>query len=515
MSRTRRFVAGASLGFVHLVAVTLVGLWLTPFLLGRLGSHDYGLWLVGLQIVAYLQLLDLGVVALLPREVAYATGRGLRGEAKTGLGGLVRRTERLARWQALGLAFAAAVIWIALPAEWAGLRWPLAAVLLGLVLVFPFRVLQALLQGLQDLAFLGRVQLAAWAAGTVAMVGLVLSGARLHALVAGWLVTQLVTVTACALRVRARYPSLRAEGDGGPSLTAREYLGRSIWVSVSQIAQTLLGATDVLVIGAVAGPAAVVPYACTAKLVQVLANHPQLLMQAAAPALSEMRVAESRARLLATTSALTRAVLILSGGVACVVIAVNQPFVSWWVGPSQYGGGLLTGALTAALLLRHLNTTTVYALFCFGHEKRLSLTALADGAVMVAGSLLLVPVVGPVGVAIASLAGVLAVSLPCNLTAFGRETGIGAAEFLRTLGGWASRFAVALAGAAALAWLPVPPRFLPVAAMAAFVAAGYAVVMWPAAVDGPLGGYLRAMASLLRTRVHRQRAAPAAPVNHA
>ena len=513
MSRTERFVRGASLGYVHLVVVTLVGLWLTPFLLDQLGSHDYGLWLVGLQIVAYLQLVDLGVVALLPREVAYATGRGLRGETRTGLGALVRRTERLARWQALGLAGIALVVWTALPADWTGLRWPLAAVLLGLVLIFPFRVLPALLQGLQDLAFLGRLQLAAWAAGTVVMVGLVLAGARLHALVAGWLTTQIVTVAACALRVRMRHPSLRAEEGQGPSLTTTAYLGRSMWVSVSQVAQTLLGATDVLVIGAVAGPAAVVPYACTAKLAQVLANHPQLLMQAAAPALSEMRVAESKGRLLATTSALTRAVLILSGGVACVVIAINRPFVGWWVGPSQYGGALLTGALAAALLLRHLNTTTVYALFCFGHERRLSLTALADGGVMVAGSLLLVPLAGPIGVVFASIAGVSAVSLPCNLRAFGRETGVGALEFLRTLTGWFGRFLVALAGAAALSWVPVAPRFWHVTAAAAAAAAWYGLVMWPAAMDGPLGGYLRSAAAALRTGAHRQ-PAPAAPVNH-
>ena len=514
MSRTERFVLGASLGYVHLAVVTLVGLWLTPFLLGRLGSHDYGLWLVGLQIVAYLQLVDLGVVALLPREVAYATGRALRGEAHTGLGALVRRTERLARWQALALAVIAVVVWSALPGDWAGLRWPLAAALVGLVLIFPFRVLQALLQGLQDLAFLGRLQLAAWAAGTVVMVGLVLAGARLHALVAGWLTTQIVTVAACGLRVRVRHSVLRAEQSQGPSLTTTEYLGRSIWVSVSQVAQTLLGATDVLVIGAMAGPAAVVPYACTAKLVQVLANHPQLLMQAAAPALSEMRMAESRGRLLATTGALTRAVLILSGGVACVVIAINEPFVSWWVGPSQYGGALLTGALAAALLLRHLNTTTVYALFCFGHERRLSLTALSDGAVMVAGSLLLVPLVGPIGVVLASIAGVSSISLPCNLRAFGREMGIGAGEFLRTLGGWFSRFVAALAGAVALTWLPVAPRFWHVTAVAGAAAAWYVVVMWPAATDGPLGGYLRAAGAGLRSRALRQKAVPAAPVNH-
>jgi hypothetical protein len=53
----------------------VVGLWLTPFMLTHIGQRDYGLWLVGAQILAYLMMLDFGIVALLPRETAYAMGR--------------------------------------------------------------------------------------------------------------------------------------------------------------------------------------------------------------------------------------------------------------------------------------------------------------------------------------------------------------------------------------------------------------------------------------------------------
>ncbi|MDQ3804559.1 MAG: hypothetical protein M3416_12090, partial [Acidobacteriota bacterium] len=75
MGRTKRFIGGVGYGYANQVVVTLTGLWLTPFLLGRVGQHDYGLWLVGAQVMAYLMLADFGVVALLPRETAFATGR--------------------------------------------------------------------------------------------------------------------------------------------------------------------------------------------------------------------------------------------------------------------------------------------------------------------------------------------------------------------------------------------------------------------------------------------------------
>ena len=67
MTRTHRFLTGFMTGYAHLVLATIAGLWLTPFFLRELGQSTYGLWLVGTQIIAYLLLMDLGIVALLPR----------------------------------------------------------------------------------------------------------------------------------------------------------------------------------------------------------------------------------------------------------------------------------------------------------------------------------------------------------------------------------------------------------------------------------------------------------------
>jgi len=46
VSRTRRILGGATVGYLHQAVIILVGLWLTPFLLHRIGQHEYGLWLV-------------------------------------------------------------------------------------------------------------------------------------------------------------------------------------------------------------------------------------------------------------------------------------------------------------------------------------------------------------------------------------------------------------------------------------------------------------------------------------
>ena len=83
------------LGYGFQVAVALVGLVLAPFLLGRLGAHDYGLWLVVAQVLGLLGLLDLGVNAILGREVAAASG-GAEPSHGGRRGGSLRDLARLA-----------------------------------------------------------------------------------------------------------------------------------------------------------------------------------------------------------------------------------------------------------------------------------------------------------------------------------------------------------------------------------------------------------------------------------
>src|SRR5579862_1443532 len=99
MSRTIRFLGGVWLGYLYQGLVMLVGFWLTPFLLRHIGQHDYGLWLLGLQLLSYLMLTDFGVIALLPRETAYAIGRAGSLEKATELTLLIGQAGRVVLYQ--------------------------------------------------------------------------------------------------------------------------------------------------------------------------------------------------------------------------------------------------------------------------------------------------------------------------------------------------------------------------------------------------------------------------------
>jgi O-antigen/teichoic acid export membrane protein len=504
MSRTNRFLRGIGFGYASQVLTTLVAFWLTPFLLRRIGQHDYGLWLVGTQLMFYLALLDFGIVALLPRETAFATGRARNIEEAEELPLLVGQTVRLIGWQMPLVVLGAAVAWFMMPADWEGLRNPIGIVLLAFVLMFPLRIFGAVLHGLQDLAFLGRIGIISFLLGTALTVVLVLAGRGLYALAFGWTLQQLVGAAAGYYRLRTQFPNVLPRSL--PELlwpTARVRLTQGFWVSLSQIAQVLLNGTDILIIGKLFGPAAVVPYVCTGKMISVLSNQPQMLMAAAGPALSQMRMGESRERLSEVCIALGQAMLMLSGAVVCVVLAVNQGFVTRWVGASQYGGVWLTALILLSMLLRHWNLTVGYTLLCFGYERRLCLTALLDGLLSIGGTALFVWLYGLIGAPLGMITGACLISLPANLSALARESNRSVWELIRPLMAWFIRFIGFVCAAVTVAHVWTPNTFLLIGLMAAVTGIVYAAVMFPLALRDPLGLYVRPRLFQIKERVSR------------
>jgi len=486
--RSQRFLGGLSLSYVYQALAMLAALWMTPFVLHHLGQHSYGLWLVGLQILSYVMLMDFGIVALLPRETAYATGRAIRGTPGGDLPEVIGRSAWIVLYQTPLVAAAVVVIWFNMPATWYEVRGPVMVVLVGFTVLFPLRIFQAVLQGLQDLAFFTRMQMISWAIGTLLTIVLVLRDFNLYALGIAWLAQQTIGTAIAFYRLRSRFPGVLPSRL--PSISARELL-RSMtsgfWVSVSQLAQVLVGGSDFLLVGRMLGANAVVPYSCTQKLVAALRNQPYMIMEVAAPGLSQMKTSESHERIFQVSSALTLGMLTLAGAVSCVTLAVNQSFVNWWI-RGQFGGVRLSAALVVLALLRHWNTTVVYSIFALGYERRISITTLIDGAVTLGLGFVLVEWMGPIGAPLGGILAVCLVSLPANLWALAREVEVPVVRIMTSLWPWFWRFALLASGAGILG-LVSQANLAYVAGVTCFTGALYGAVMFPMLMNSPLYAY--------------------------
>lgn len=488
MTRTRRFVGGVALGYTYQALVAVVSLWLTPFLLRYVGTSDYGLWLVASQIIAYLLLLDFGLLSLVPREIAFNDSENADA---ANLSRYVSEIRRLLLLQTPLVALVCLGGWLLLPEEWARLERPLIPVLVGFVILFPTRLYQSVLMGLQELAYVGRLQIVVWALSIGTTVLFVLAGHGLYGLSVGWLVGQMVIGPACYFRIRKKFPRvLDKPPDGGAWMRSKEHLRRGLWVHINQIGQILLSGTDILIIGRLFGPAAVVPYVITGKLVLLLGQQPGLLIQTAGPALSQLRGTGDRKRIGEVCGALALGVIVLSGAVFCVVAAVNQDFVSVWVGSEQYAGTALTMLLLATMLMRHWNVTVAYSVFAFGHERRLALTGLSDGLVTFGFAFTLIWLLGPIGAPIGSLIGVLVVSLPANLRVLSRETGISILTSMRQLSGWLWRFVPIAAISVLISHLVPRAALWQIALISIAVGTAYVAIMLPVALRSGLSAYL-------------------------
>lgn len=483
MSRAAAIARGLTVGYGFQAVVAAAGLALTPFLLARLGADDYGRWLVAGQVLAVLALLDLGVTAVLPREVARAAGRG---EPVTGA---VGRARWLVWLQTPAVAAVAGAAWWWAAGERPELAGPLAVVLAGFVVQFPLRLPAAVLAGRQDLAFAAAVQAGAWVVTTAVSVALVAAGFGLYALAVGWVAGQLAGCAAAGWRVRVKFPDARG-GGGWPGRAAlAAHLAPGLWTGVRQLAQTLVYATDLIVVGWVLGPAAVVVYACTTKLVSFVNNQPYLIASVAVPAMAELRAGGDAGRSWRATWALGVVILLVSGGVAVGVVGVNAAFVGLWVGPDRYAGPAVTLLAVAAMTARHWVFTWLQAAFAFGHDRRLGLAAVADGVVTVAATVGWTSLFGLAGVPLGSLTGLALTNGPVGLVTLAGAVGLPPGAVLRSALPWAVRTVVVVVPVAAVAFAPAAGAWWVGAAAAAGGVAAYLLLTAPLLGREPLAAY--------------------------
>ncbi len=506
MSRSRSFLGGALFAYIYQAALMLVGLWLTPFYIHTLGVRDYGIWLVGLQVLNFLLLCDFGVIVVTPRDVANASGVDQSEQASGEVARVVGQTLKVVVAQTAVIALAALALFFLRPAHDAELRGPVGLILAVFVISYPLRVFPAVLQGLQDLKFLGQLRLALWGVSTVLVVAMLLLGARFYALAGGWCVQQMGHDLVAYFRLRRLRTDLlpsRIWHKAGP--LRWRWFARGFWVNINQLATQLSAGSDLLIVGRSISAATVVIYSSTNKLIAVLQNQPQILASVALPGLSHMKTSESRERILQATTSLTQAMLLLAGGVFCIILAVNQPFVTWWLGAQFFGGMPLTIVLLLTFLLRQADYTLAVTLFAFGHEKWLSIKALIDGAVSVAIAFLLVGHWGMVGVACGFLCGAACVSLPSDIFLLTRTLQVSVSELSRPYLPYIWRFAVV--GCIALGirkWLGAP-NLAHIMITSSLAGLAYLLLVMPYVWTTPLRGYIeRAISSVtssMRTRV--------------
>lgn len=382
MSGFRAYATAVAVHYSGTLLSILASLLLTRQAYQQLGAERIGEWFMLLQLTGFLPLLELGAFALCAREVATGMGTGDRSRA---LGAArARRRQALLLWPAL-IACSAGVLLVVSRSR-PDLLPAFATILVANALAYPLRYAVSVLQGLQDLTFLGVATLASTLLGIAAGIGLLHLGWAIEALAASWAIQQLLGLAVSTLRVTVRHgPEWLVGGPPGPR--APGFWSRGAAVSGSSLLHTLMNGSDALMVGSLLGSGSATALAATSRLPGIAGMLGSTMTQVAVPRVARAHGEDPREG--ASREALRLAFLAMSvtGALAVGIGAVNGVFVSLWLREEVYAGAAVSAAVLLHLVLRQGLTSLGVGLL----GRAMDHISLATAALEVALFLALVP----------------------------------------------------------------------------------------------------------------------------
>jgi len=330
-------------GGLSTVVTMLMGVVATPFLLGHLGAERLGAFSAAQQWSGYLGYLNLGLAWTINVLVLEAVNRRDMSRTNdltiTGFRLQLRQTAFLV----LPVAAIMAYLMPTLVPVQASMRNELrAGALIGLISLaaLPFQVFRDLLSCLQlgylvSIALLAQFVLTTGLAVFLAWMGFGLEG-QYVAFVAG-LLAFAVFVTCFGIRYLPGYS--RA--------TKLQLSRRELWKLRWPVALVGVGTqvslmTDLIVVGLIVNPAAVMTFSVTQRLISVIGKYATHLGGQSWPGLSEILTTKGRESFQDRLLELVRLMVGFGTIVVAILAAYNRQFVSLWVGHKYYGGDLLS-----------------------------------------------------------------------------------------------------------------------------------------------------------------------------
>lgn len=412
MRRLQQTVRSITSNWLLLAINVGLSFFMSPFVVGKLGSTYYGIWAVAMQFTGYLFLLDFGVresvIRYTAKYVARKQGRQLNQILNTALVIYVPITILCALLA--GACAWAVPYWFDID-EAHTTEARLAVFFVGLTIAqnFVFNVFTGILQGLNrfDIANAAGLVFTFIRAGSV-VVALTL-GYKLVALAAinltlavmGGTVT---TIAAIHLLRSAGVPfHLKIPRRRRLIALGRKVFGYGFYVLINNVAQKINFASDAIVIGLFLPIAAVTPYAIAGSLIDYLRSLMVSTAQVFSPLSSKLhtqRRPEDLERLLVRGAKLT---VLMSLPIGITYAVLGDHFIGLWMGREYMesaGEVLLVLGLLQIISAPHYIISSV--LYGMSKHGTMGMIRVGEAAAKLALSIFLVRRMGIIGVAIAT-----------------------------------------------------------------------------------------------------------------
>jgi O-antigen/teichoic acid export membrane protein len=430
LSRVARNIGS---GYAGAAVNGVVLLLLTPLVVRHLGPREYGIWVLVTAIGSYLGFLNAGSGAAGVRAVARLAGTGRLQEASRDVGSIFRiylGIGILAGATLTLLSFTTLDYFHVAAADQADARVLLMLIAVNFVVSFPLGVTRSVLAGLHRFQLLNGIEivwavlrLGAVAAFLAAGYGLLaLGGIQLGASIGGHLTRWLV--------IRRVAPQIHLTGGAAWSGFSREI---SVFSALSfgyESLRTLFDNADLLLLGILAGPAAVAIFSVGTTLASFVSKGLQPISGVLFPIASEMEAVGRRERSARLLEVGTRVNLALALPLVTILLVDGPDLLRLWVGAGFEQSGPVLAIFAVANLMMAASLTSSTLLFGSGRIGVLLGAEAARYVLNLALLLLLYPWLGITGAALATLVAIVVIDAGVVIVRACRWAGVDGAGFL-------------------------------------------------------------------------------------
>jgi O-antigen/teichoic acid export membrane protein len=390
-------------------AAGLVALFLPPLLVRHMRAADYAVWVLVLQVGAYVNYLDFGLQTAVGRYVAFAHEKNDREQrdavfttAFAALSGACVLSVVLLLAATAGVR----LIFPGLPADSVTtMRWAMVILGVALALGLPASAWNGVFVGLQ------RYEIPAMVVGgarIVAAAGVVIAAfagksvVAMSAIMGG---TYLASYAVQYAAVRRMVPDLEFNLALMRRETTRELFSYSVGLTVMSFSMLLVTGLDLILVGRF-DFAAVTPYSVAASIVTFLSGGLSAVLNVMMPHAAALHAREDPEGLgrLVLNSTRVAVVLLVLTGIPLLVYA--GPILKVWIGQKFVATGQpILATLIVANVIRLIGLPYAIVLVSAGQQRLIKVSPLTEGFSNLAASIALGSMMGAMGVALGTLVG--------------------------------------------------------------------------------------------------------------
>ena len=400
----KRFAFNVVMNWAAMVVGMVVPFFLTPLVIRNLGRDAYGIWLLAVSTVAYLNLLDLGLRSAVIRFVSKAQAQDNPEEIRSAIGA--------ALWFRLLVASGVAILSIGLafvfphmfkvPAELQrAAQMTVLLCALGVAITLVSGVYGAVLAAIHRFDVLSTVSIIQAAVKAAGIIFIIRSGRGLLSL-AVWELTVIVIAsaitTATALKI---FPISRVRIAKPEMTTLKAIWSYSFTTFILMIAVQVVMNTDNLVIGAFLSVGIVVFYSIGGSLIAYSTQVVSGLSTTFTPLASNMEAAGRHESLQKLLIRGTQATLALALPISVTLLLRGKTFIGLWMGQDyrEISGTVLQILLISQYFGVANGTAGSIVMAIDKHKPAVEGCAIAEAVLNLGLSILMVKTVGLYGVA--------------------------------------------------------------------------------------------------------------------